>query len=85
MSKTNKLAFMAAVMLTVAIGTNVLEANARTRFEKLRIAPVQRTAHAHKYHKPTPMPLMYNQRSVATSSTHADEPAQIQGSNSLIQ
>ena len=85
MSKTSKLAFMAAVMLTVAIGTNVLEANARTRFEKLRIAPLQRTAHIHKYRQPAPLPLMYNQRSVANTSNHADELAQIQGSNSLIQ
>lgn len=84
MSKTNKLAFLAAVMLTVAIGTNMLEANAWTRFEKLRIAPVYRTAHAQKYRRTPPMPLMYSQRSVA-GVRGDDQLAQIRGSNALIQ
>lgn len=85
MSKTNRLALLAAVMLTVVVGTNMLEANARTRFEKLRIAPAHKTSHARADRKPdrkpVPMPLMYSQRSVATEGND-DKLAEIPGSNS---
>lgn len=46
MSKKNKLAFAAAVMLMVVTGSNMMQANAWTKFEKLRIAPIHKNAYA---------------------------------------
>lgn len=46
MSKKTKLAFAAAVMLMVVTGSNMMQANAWTKFEKLRIAPIHKNAYA---------------------------------------
>jgi hypothetical protein len=53
-TRTNKIAFMAAVLLTVVTGTNMLEASAWNKFEKLRIAPVHRkmTAYRNPVYRP---------------------------------
>lgn len=47
MTKKEKLAYAATAVMVIATGSNIMQVHARTKFERLRIAPVQ--SHSHYY------------------------------------
>lgn len=87
-TKLNKLAFMAAVMITVVTGTNMLEANNSQKYEKLRIAPVHKKFYAYRNPGYTPAVASTSYMIANKNRTRSGSPEKdnsLAGTHTLIQ